>query len=122
MRESRKIQINMNISSLVITTLSDKTQSVIEALEKKKICEYHAHKEGKIVVTIEAGSVSDEIKIMNQLSKMEDVINVEMIYSYCEDELSEERANLEIGTKIPDWLNDEKAKAEDIKYNGRINL
>lgn len=112
----------MNISSLVITTLSEKTQGVIDSIKKKNICEYHAHKEGKIVVTIEADSVSDEIKIMNQLSRTEDILNVEMIYSYCEDELSEERDNLEIGGKIPDWLNDENAKAEDIKYNGRINI
>lgn len=112
----------MNISSLVISTLSENTQAVIDIIKKENICEYHAHKEEKIVVTIEADSVSEEIKIMNRLSETENVINVEMIYSYCEDELSEERANLETGGKIPDWLNDENAKAEDIKYNGRIDL
>ena len=112
----------MNISSLVITTLSEKTTQVTDVLKKSELCEYHAHKDGKIVVTIEGNSVSDEIKIMNQLAKIKNVINVEMIYSYCEDELSGERENLEIENKIPDWLNDENAKAEDIKYNGRINL
>lgn len=112
----------MNISSLVITTFPEKTQAVIDMLKKDNICEYHAHKKGKIVVTIEAESVSDEIQIMNQLSKTDNVINVEMIYSYCEDELAEERANLEIGGLIPEWLNDENAKAGDIKYNGRITL
>ena len=112
----------MNISSLVITTLSENTLMVIDVIKKENICEYHAYKAGKIVVTIESDSVSDEIKIMNQLSKTEGVLNVEMIYSYCEDELSDELTNLEISGKIPDWLNDENAKAEDIKYNGRIDL
>jgi len=112
----------MNISSIIITTHPDKTSEVVEILKNGKLCEYFAHKEGKIVVTIEGESVSDEINILNQLQKMEDVVNAEMIYSYCEDELNEERENLEIGGKIPDWLNDENAKAEDIKYNGRLPI
>ncbi|MEN8115608.1 MAG: chaperone NapD [Bacteroidota bacterium] len=112
----------MNISSLVITTLPENTDSVIEILQTGKLCEYHAHKAGKIVVTIEGESVSDEIKIVNQISALNYVISAEMIYSYCEDELNEERITLEVAGKIPDWLNDENAKAEDIKYNGRINL
>ena len=58
----------MNISSLVITTLPENTTQVIDSLKKEMLCEYHAHKDGKIIVTIEADSVSDEIKIMNLLS------------------------------------------------------
>lgn len=112
----------MNVSSLVITTLPENCGKVIEELKTVDSCEYHAHKEGKIVVTIEAVSVSEEIKMMNRLSRIKNVINVEMIYSYCEDELANERENLEIENTIPEWLNDENAKVQDIKYNGRLRL
>ena len=112
----------MNISSLVITTQPGDTEFVIGKLKEENLCEYFGHNEGKIVVTIEGDSVSDEIKIMKALGKVEKVVNVEMIYSYCEDELTQERQNLEIGGKIPDWLNDDNARAEDIRYNGRLKM
>lgn len=112
----------MNVSSLVITTQEQDVDIVIEQLKKSELCEYHTHKEGKIVVTIEGESVSDEIAIMNRLGGLEKVVNIEMIYSYCEEELEQEREHLEIGGKIPHWLNDENAKAEDIKYNGKLPI
>lgn len=112
----------MNVSSLVITTKAQDADRVIEQLKKSEFCEYHTHKEGKIVITIEGESVSDEIAIMNRLGAMDMVVNVEMIYSYCEDELEQERDHLEIEGEIPTWLNDENAKAEDIKYNGKLPI
>lgn len=112
----------MNISSLVLTTLASDAGEVINELKRSDFCEYHTHKEGKIVVTIEGESVSDEIAIMNRLGQLNKVINVEMIYSYCEDELDKERDFLEMEGKTPEWLNDENAKAEDIKYNGKLPI
>ena len=112
----------MNISSLVVSTLPENTNSVVEILKSGKLCEYHAHKEGKIVVTIEGDSVSDEIRILNEINGLDMVVAAEMIYSYCEDELEQEREHLEVNDKLPEWLNDENAKAEDIKYNGRLPI
>ncbi len=112
----------MNISSLVVTTLPENADSVIEVLKNSELCEYHAHKDGKIVVTIEGESVSEEIRILNEINALEKVVGAEMIYSYCEDELEKEREHLEVHGKTPDWLNDENAKAEDIKYNGRLPI
>ena len=112
----------MNISGLVITTSAEHTETVVQNLKKESLCEYYAHKDGKIVVTIEGNSVQDEIRLMKDLSRMHHVISVEMIYSYCQDELEKERKNLEINERIPEWLNNENAQAEDIIYNGRIRL
>lgn len=112
----------MNISSLVISTSPDQTDSVISQLKSGGLCEYYAHKDTKIVVTIEGNSVNDEIVVMKALSRMPHVLNVEMIYSYCEEELNAERDKLEIGGIIPDWLNDENARAEDIVYNGKLKF
>ncbi|KJF43666.1 chaperone NapD [Draconibacterium sediminis] len=112
----------MNVSSLIITTPVEYEETVIQLINENALCEYHAHKDGKIVVTIEAASVNDEVKVMKLISKMQHVISVEMIYSYCEDELEQERDKLELEGKIPDWLNEENAKAEDIVYNGHIKF
>ncbi len=43
-----------------------------------------------------------------------------MVYSYAEDELEKERNKIELEKNIPDWLNDENVKAEDIKYQGSL--
>ena len=42
-----------------------------------------------------------------------------MHYSYNEDELDQMKDNLEI-SKIPEWLNDENIKAEEIEYHGDL--
>ena len=112
----------MNVSSLVITTTIEDTARLVEVLNTGDICEYHFHKEGKIVVTIEGDSVDDEIRKMRQLEQLEHVLNVEMIYSYFEDELDEERGKLEIQNNIPDWLNDDNVKAQDIRYKGTLKI
>lgn len=112
----------MNISSLIITTSVENAEHLVPQIKTGDFCEYHAHKEGKIVVTIEADSVSDEIKTIRKLQSMANVLSVELIYSYCEDELEKERDKLEFEGKIPDWLNDENARAEDVVYNGRIKI
>ena len=43
-----------------------------------------------------------------------------MMNPYSEDELNTERDKLEKTDKIPDWLNDENVRAEDIKYKGDL--
>ena len=43
-----------------------------------------------------------------------------MMYSYSEDELDELKTKLENTDKIPDWLNDDNVRAEDIKYHGDL--
>jgi len=53
---------------------------------------------------------------------LEHVLNVEMIYSYFEDELDQERGKLEIQNNIPDWLNDDNVKAQDIRYKGTLKI
>jgi nitrate reductase NapD len=57
---------------------------------------------------------------LNQLKRIEHIIAADMVYSYSEDELDELRTNIDNEQKIPDWLNDPEARAENIKYNGDL--
>lgn len=111
----------MNISGILVQTKPENTERVIEDIKNSNFCDYHMHDEqGKIVVTIEGDGVSEEIAKLHQLEKIKGVISADMVYAYAEDELNQERAKLEKGAKIPEWLNDPEAKPEDIRYNGDL--
>lgn len=111
----------MNISSIVLQTKKENTKSVIATLKEDNICEYHMHDEkGRIIVTIEGEGVEDEIKKLKQIQQIPDVISAEMVYAYSEDELNNEKDKLRKSDHLPEWLNDENVKAEDIKYGGDL--
>ncbi len=111
----------MNISSIVVKTKTENTAQVIKTLENSDLCEYHMHdKYGRIIVTIEGQDVGEEIGKLRKIEKTESVISADMVYSYSEDELDKIREDLDNNDKLPNWLNDENAKVEDIKYNGDL--
>jgi nitrate reductase NapD len=111
----------MNISGILVQTKPEHIKSVIEMIESSDFCEFHLNDEkGRIVVTIEGENAEEEMNKLNQLKRIEHIIAADMVYSYSEDELDELRTNIDNEQKIPDWLNDPEARAENIKYNGDL--
>ncbi len=110
----------MTLSSILVQTLPEHTEKLIEQLKKSDFCEYHLHNEkGKIIVTIEGETTGEEIQMLTQLQQMENVISAEMAYSFNEEELEQMRENMNIA-EIPKWLNKEDVKAQDIVYHGDL--
>lgn len=111
----------MNISGILVQTRPEKVEEVAAAIKESNLCEYHLHdKLGRIIVTIEEENTEAEIKQLKKLQSMKNIIAADMMYSHSEDELDALRDDLDNGGKIPQWLNDPNAKAEDIKYNGDL--
>ena len=111
----------MNISSIVVKTKKEHIESVVNAVRNSNFCEYHLNDEkGRIIVTVEGKGVEEEINKLKQIQQLPHVISAEMMYAYSEDELNTERDKLERTDNIPEWLNDENVKAEDIKYKGDL--
>jgi nitrate reductase NapD len=111
----------MNISGIVVLTKQENLEKVIRQIKKADYCEYHLHSdEGKIIVTIEGESVSDEIAALKKIKQIPGVIAADMVYSYAEDELDRERDKLESDGTIPVWLNNNEADIRDIKYGGDL--
>ncbi|OQY00097.1 MAG: hypothetical protein B6I20_09185 [Bacteroidetes bacterium 4572_117] len=110
----------MNISSIIIKTTPGTTDKVIKELKKTNLCEVHLHEGNKIVGLIEAESINEEISAVRKISKMTNIISAEMAFSYCENELDDIRHNISLSKDFPDWLNNDKIKAEQIKYQGQL--
>lgn len=111
----------MNISSIVVFTTRKDLEEVIGQVKKVDFCEYHLHSdEGKIIVTVEGESVSDEISALKKIQQIPGVLSAEMVYSYAEDELDRERDKLVSDGTIPDWLNNNEADIREIKYGGDL--
>jgi len=111
----------MNISSAIVHIKKNTNAAVIEKINSISGCEVH-HPEGqKLIITIEAESADKEIGAIREIERDKNVISASMVYAFSEDELDEKRDKLDRNVdNIPDWLNDENAKAEDIKYSGDI--
>lgn len=111
----------MNLSSIVVQTKPEFLNGVINELKTGGLCEYHMHDEkGRIIITIEGKGVEEEIRKLRRIQELPHVISAEMMYSYSEDELDELKAKLENTDTLPEWLNDENARAEDIQYHGDL--
>ncbi len=112
----------MNLSSIVVLTTPEYLEEVLENIKSSNECEYHLHDEkGRIIVTIEGKDTEEEIRKLKALQQIPHIISAEMVFAYSEDELEKERQKLEKSSdNIPDWLNDENAQAEDIKYKGDL--
>ena len=112
----------MNVSSIVVKTLPQYIENVVTAVKESPICDYHIHDEkGNIIITIEGKGVGEEIEKLTQIQEWPHILSAEMMYSYTEDELDQERDKLEVqGSQTPQWLNDENATKDDIVYNGDL--
>ncbi len=112
----------MNISSIVVQVRSEYVDEVVEALKAADFCDYHFHDKsiGKIIVTVEGEGVSEEIEKVKKIQEIPHVIAADMMMAYSEEELDKERSKLEMGPNVPEMLNDDSIRAEDIVYHGDL--
>jgi len=111
----------MNISSIVVQTLPDNLNQVVEDLKNCGVCDYHFHDEkGKIIITIEGESVDAELKKLRVIEAIPNVIAADMQMAYSEDELDEHIEVLNNANAVPKMLNDENLDPKDIIYNGDL--
>ena len=111
----------MNISSIIVQTNPEFIDSIVKELKSATYCEYALHDEkGRIIVTIEAEGVEQELENLRQIEKIEGVMAANMHFLYSEDELDKERDKLEKQTDIPEWMNNPTAEFKDISYNGDL--
>ena len=112
----------MNVSSIVVQVRQEYVDEVVEALKAADFCDYHFHDKsiGKIIVTVEGEGVSEEIAKVKKIQEVPHVIAADMMMAYSEEELEKERAKLEMGPNVPEMLNDDTLRAEDIVYHGDL--
>ena len=80
----------MNVSGIVARTTPEHMEEVISGINEIDFCEVHFHDgEGKIIVTIEGESIYDQMENMKRIKGIPFVLNANLIYSYCEDELAD---------------------------------
>ncbi|MDQ7056570.1 MAG: chaperone NapD [Persephonella sp.] len=113
----------MNISSAVVITEPEHIQEVLQSLEESGLCEvyFHDDKSGKIVIIIEGEDVNEETFKLKQIQTLPHVLFANMVYSYSEEEWESAAEYLQkLSNDVPEMLNDENVKAEDIVYKGHI--
>ncbi len=111
----------MNISSIVVLVNPEHEPGIIETIKKSDFCEFHLSSgDGRIVVTFEGDSIEEEMESLKKLKAIPGIISAEMVYSYTEDELDQERDKLEVAPEYPDWLNKDNIDARDITYKGDL--
>ena len=111
----------VNISSIVLQCTPIHVEALVEKLKKGNICEYQIHDEkGRIIVILEEEGVEGEVAKLTQLQQLPHVLSADMVFSYSEDELEQERSKLEKVKDIPEWMNDPNATFKDIKYGGDL--
>ncbi|MDA3966710.1 MULTISPECIES: chaperone NapD [Helicobacter] len=112
---------NFSVSSVVVMCMASDVDRLCEELNNIESVEWHYKDDnGKIVITMESSSIDEEIKILKQVESLKGVISAQMMYSYSEQELQKMRENIDIG-EIPEILQNDKLKAEDIVYYGDVS-
>lgn len=112
----------MNVSSIVIQARNEFIEGLVDEVKKCDFCDYHFHDVsiGKIIVTVEGEGVEQEMANVRKIEALDHVISAEMMMAYSEDELDQERDKLVTSSIVPDVLNNEDLKAEDITYHGDL--
>jgi len=113
----------MNISSIVVQTLPQYLDGVVEDLKKCEVCDYHFHDEsGKIIITIEGEDVSEELSKLRVIEAIPHVIAADMQMSYSEDELDRHMKVLENANAVPKVLDQDTTKIDPstVVYNGDL--
>lgn len=108
----------MNISSLVINAKPELLEEIIQAIDSIEGAECHQHNAlGKIIATIEADEISNELKILKKIESIRGVLSADMVYSYSE-ELEQERSKIEI-KNAQEILNNPSSQH---RYGGSVAL
>jgi len=112
----------MNVSSIVVQSRPEHCDELRKILEEGDLCEVHFHDEkGRIIVTIEAESVSDEIANLTKIQALPNVIAADMSYSYSEDELDKAKEEIESSLgDVAQVLNDDDIDAANVVYRGDL--
>lgn len=111
----------MNVSSIVVQTLPKYLDEVVQSLKDCGVCDYHLHDEkGRIIVTIEGESVSEELEKLRVIEELPHVIAADMQMAYSEDELSAHMEVINGSDAVPKILNEENVNPKDIVYNGDL--
>ncbi len=113
----------MNISSIVVQTLPEHLDAVVEELKQCEACDYHFHDEsGKIIITIEGEDVSEELGKLRVIEEIKHVVAADMQMSYSEDELDRHMRVLENADAVPKALNQDTTKIDPsaVVYNGDL--
>ena len=113
----------MNISSIVVQTLPQYVEEVIENLKKCSVCDYHFYdKSGKIIITIEGEDVSEELSKLRVIEAIPHIIAADMQMSYSEDELDRHMRVLENADAVPKVLDQDTTKIDPstVVYNGDL--
>ena len=108
----------MNISSIIINTNDlERTSANLNAIEGVEV----ALMEGNtIIATIEAEDTSGEIALLERIEKTQGVISAAMHYTYFEDDLRDEIAQMN-SADAPDKLNDDSIPIEQMPYSGSVD-
>jgi len=113
----------MNVSSIIVQTLPKNLNSVIEDLKQCEVCDYHFNDEkGKIIITIEAENVSEELKKLKVIEAIANVISADMHMSYSEHELDEQIKVLNNADAVPKVLDQDTTKIDPktVVYGGDL--
>jgi len=111
----------MNISSIVVQTLPKYLDEVVKNIKECEACDYHLHDEkGRIIVTIEGESVSEELKKLAVIEAIPHVAAADMQMAYSEDELDAHMEVINSSDAVPKMLNDDSMDVQDIVYNGDL--
>ena len=111
----------MTLSSCVIRCNPSDLEAVKKRVEEANVCDIHiVDKSGYIVVTIEGKDTAEEIEKLKTLQFLEGVLSADLIYSYSEEELDALREDLDIQEPVPEILEREDVRAEDIVYHGDL--
>ncbi len=114
----------MNISSIVIRCTPEYYDEVKEWCESAGVCEYHFGEKssGKIIVTIEAEDVNEEIEKIMEIQRVNHVISAEMMMTYQED-LDQAFKEVEGASDVPELLQrctEEEIDPKSVVYNGDL--
>lgn len=109
----------MNISSIIVKALPKDIEKCKKNLSKINCVEIGLCQDSTIIVTIEAENTNEEIKVLKQIESCDGVISAAMHYTYFEDELREEIANM--NKDIPSVLNDDNIPLDEVRYSGSVN-
>jgi len=109
----------MNISSIVVQTVPEHIDEVVESLKACEVCDYHMHDEkGRIIITIEGKNVSQELEKLRVVEAIPFVYAADMQMAYSEDELEEQIDFINNRDAVPKILNDADVDVDKVVYNG----
>lgn len=106
----------MNISSVIIKT--NDLSNCKDELSKIDGLEVALSENNTIIAVIQAEDVNKEIEVFNKIEKTKYVISASMHYSYIEDELRNDLANMNNGAN--EILNDDSTPINKMQYSGSL--